>query len=208
MIDVAATGSVGETTAPRAKATGHVQLEHVVAHDGDEHHRHEHEPDGRHREGTGVAAERLDVREEGRRVEQRRQEDEQHEVRVELRLGDAGQDAQHETAEDEHDRVRDADAAGQRVENGDRHEHGGQAEFEAVHDGNIREQARRAPGLCGYAASSSSSSGRPGPGGGVGVPSASAFSATPGWRNTSTPRSSSVVTLMNERSSSGSRVDA
>ncbi len=125
------------------------QIEHVVAGEGDQYDRDQHEPDGRQGERPRVAAKRPHVGEEGRGVQQRRQEDEQHEVRIELGLGDAGENPQHQTAQNEHDRIRDADASGERVEDGDREEHGGQTDLEFLHGRHSRawRSVRAEPGL-------------------------------------------------------------
>jgi hypothetical protein len=45
--------------------------------------------------------------EEGRRVEQRRQDDDEDDIGIELDVGDAGDEAQRRAADHEQDRVRD-----------------------------------------------------------------------------------------------------
>ena len=71
--------------------------------------------------------------EERRDVQQRWQEHEQHEVGIQLDLGHARQEPERQPAEDQHDRVRDADAGGNHVEDGDRHQHPGEDDVEAFH---------------------------------------------------------------------------
>ena len=48
-------------------------------------------------------------------------------------MGQARHETEREAAEDQHDRVRDTDPAGQRVEDGHRHQHPGEDDLEPFH---------------------------------------------------------------------------
>ena len=135
MIAVAATGSVGETIAPSAKASGHESPIASCADHGDGPDRHEHQADRRHRDRAQVAAQRAQVREEGGRVQQRRQEDQEHQIGLELDLRDARQQTEHQPAQHERDRIGDRQPARDHVQARDRHEQRRQDDLEILHGG-------------------------------------------------------------------------
>jgi hypothetical protein len=68
--------------------------------------RRENEPDRGQGERPHVGAQRAEVREEGGRVQERRQEDHQHQIGIELDVRDARDQAENEAAQHERDRVR------------------------------------------------------------------------------------------------------
>jgi hypothetical protein len=70
-IEVAATGSVGPTIAPRAKAGAQPKAEDAVGDDRDRRRRRQHETDREQRDHPQVAPQRRQVGEEGARVQQR-----------------------------------------------------------------------------------------------------------------------------------------
>ena len=135
MIAVAATGSVGETIAPSAKASGHESPIASCADHGDGPDRHEHQADRRHRDRAQVAAQRAQVREEGGRVQQRRQEDQEDQIGLELDLRDARKQTEHQPAQHERDRIGHRQPARDHVQARDRHEQRRQDDLEILHGG-------------------------------------------------------------------------
>ena len=142
-IVVAASGSVGETIAPSANAAAHgrpaiaacatTATATVV------------------RSTSAIAlsvigrrfAAQVAQRGEVRRVEQqRRQEDEEHELRVELDVGHAGREADEAAADHEQDRVGHAEDARQRGQRGDRDQQEEDDELGVLH---AREHATASP---------------------------------------------------------------
>ena len=73
-------------------------------------------------EAAQVGFELAERREVPAREKQRRQEDEEDEVRWQLELGESRDGAEHEPAEDHHDRVRDRETARDDRERGDEDE--------------------------------------------------------------------------------------
>ena len=108
MIAVAATGSVGETTAPRTKAAAHgrpgtiawatTATMTIVSED---------EPDREQPDRAQVGAQVAQRGEERGAVEERRQDADEDEVGRQVDLGQARDEAEREAAEHEQDRVRD-----------------------------------------------------------------------------------------------------
>jgi hypothetical protein len=94
--------------------------------------RHEHEPDREPADRPHVALELARVGEEGGAVEQRRQEQQEHEVRVERDLADPGHEPEREPARDEGDRVGHADDPREDRQRDDRHEQAEDRELEMV----------------------------------------------------------------------------
>jgi hypothetical protein len=99
--------------------------------DGDRGHHDEH--CGQQRDRPHVRAQLAQIGEEAARVQQRREEDHEHESGVEAHVWNAGQEAEHRAAEDQQDGVRDTGPRRHPAE--DRH---GQEEaddhgFEVVH---------------------------------------------------------------------------
>ncbi len=88
-------------------------------------HRHQDETDAGDRDRPEVPAQIAEVREEGGAVEQRGQEDDEHDVRIEVHLGQAGDETEKRAADDEHDRVGDRKATRERAEAGDGNEQPG-----------------------------------------------------------------------------------
>ena len=78
----------------------------------------QHEPDREQADRADVLLQLPQPGEERRRVEQRRQEDQQDEIRLELDVRDAGDEPEPEAAEDEEDRVRDVEDARRGDEDG------------------------------------------------------------------------------------------
>ena len=91
-----ASGSVGETTAPRANAAA--------------------QQNRGERERPQAGADVVEVREEGRGVQQRRQEDHEDDLGVELDLRQPGDEAHRGAADHQHDRVRDRQLASERAQ--------------------------------------------------------------------------------------------
>ena len=120
-IEVAASGSVGETIAPRTNALGHERSSMnacattatptVVAAD---------ESDREQADRSDVRPEITERREERRAVEQRREDAEEDELRLELELGHCRDDADREAAEHEQDRIRDPQRRSDREHRRDR----------------------------------------------------------------------------------------
>ena len=77
------------------------------------------EPDREQSDRPGVGAEVAEGREEGGSVEERRQHAEQHQLRLELELGQPREEPEHEPAEHEQDRVGDPQRGRAREEGGD-----------------------------------------------------------------------------------------
>ena len=80
-----------------------------------------------------VAAKAVEVGEERRDVEQRRQEQHEHELRVELDIRHAGHEPDAEAAEDEQDRVRHAEPAREHAEGGDGRQQPEQEHLDVTH---------------------------------------------------------------------------
>ena len=78
-----------------------------VAHRSHREHRREHEAQGEQRDGPRIGAQVAQRGEEGGRVEQRRQEADEHDVRPQRVVRDARDEPDREAAEHEQDRVRD-----------------------------------------------------------------------------------------------------
>ena len=87
-----------------------------------------------HRDRLRVAAQVAHGGEERRAVQERRQEDQEHEVRVELDVRHAGQEADHRAAHHERHGVRHAQQSGEDREAGDRQEQPEDDQLEVVHD--------------------------------------------------------------------------
>ena len=85
------------------------QVDELVPDDRDRAGRYQHQSDRGQRQGAGVGAQCPQIGHEGRHIEQRRQEDHQHQVGLELDVGDAGEVAERDRPEHEHDWVRDAE---------------------------------------------------------------------------------------------------
>ena len=118
---------MGETIAPSTNAAGHdmpsitAWATTATAPRG-----REHEPDREQADRADVLAQLPQPGEERRRVEQRRQEDQQDEVRLELDVRDAGDEPEPEAAEDEEDRIRHVEDARRGDEDGDREQQPGE----------------------------------------------------------------------------------
>ena len=105
MIRPAASGSVGEITAPSANAAAHGSPASAWGDDRHSRHRHEHEPDRHQRDPAQVLPDVAEVREE-RAVDQDRQEHDEHDVRIEIDRRNARDEPEQRAADHEHDRVR------------------------------------------------------------------------------------------------------
>jgi hypothetical protein len=95
---------------------GPAQPDDVVCDDSYDDHRHHDNADRKQGDRPGVAAQVAQRGEESGAVEQRREEDQQHQVRVQLQLRDARDVADSDAAEHEGDRVRHAQHARQHRE--------------------------------------------------------------------------------------------
>jgi len=104
-----------------------------VCRDGDRRRGGDHEADRQQRDGAQVRLEVAQVGEVRRRVQQRRQEDHQHQLRLQLGVGQAGQEAHHQPSEHQHDRVRHADRPAGGGQHGDGHQQRDQDQLDAVH---------------------------------------------------------------------------
>ncbi|HET8592846.1 MAG TPA: hypothetical protein VFL56_04215 [Solirubrobacterales bacterium] len=98
------------------------QIHQLVGDDRDRPRGRQNQADRLEGDHPGIRAQAAQVGEEGGRVEQRRQEDEQNQVGIEDYLRHPGQEAQHQAAEDQGNRVRDLDPVGERVQAGGRDE--------------------------------------------------------------------------------------
>jgi hypothetical protein len=90
--------------------------DHGVGDDRDRQHRGQHEADGEERDRANVRAELPQRREEGRPVQEGRQDRDQHEVGSELDARHAGHESEPEASEDEQDGVGNPDQLGHRQE--------------------------------------------------------------------------------------------
>jgi hypothetical protein len=86
----------------------------------------EHEPDREQADRADVLAQLAQPGEERRRVEQRGQEDEQHEIRLELDVRDARDQPEPEASEHEEDRIRHVEHARRSDENRDGEQQAGE----------------------------------------------------------------------------------
>ena len=84
----------------------------------DHDHRREHQPDGAQRDPAQVGADVVQVREERCAVEEGRQEDDEHDVRIELHLGEPRHEAEQGPTDDQDHRVGDREPARERAETG------------------------------------------------------------------------------------------
>ena len=109
------------------------QVDELVADDRDRTGRKQHQADRGQRQRAGVGAHRAQIGEEGRHVEQRRQEDHQDQVGVELDVRDAGQVTDGDRPDHEHDRVRDVEQPGDHAQRRDRDAQAQDQELGLVH---------------------------------------------------------------------------
>ena len=138
MIVVAATGSVGETMAPSANAAAHGRSgDERVGDDGDRDHRASTSPTTSSAIGRRFARRSRRSAKNAADVEQWRQEDDEDELRRELDVGQAGDEADQQAADDEHDRVRDVDGAGGRGQHGHRNQEADEDELDVVDPGRL-----------------------------------------------------------------------
>ena len=127
----------------RAEREGHRprQLDHLVPEDGDHADRGRDQTRREQRDRARVVPQRAQVREEGGRVEKRRQEDHQHQLRLELISGMPGQQPERQSAENERDRIGDREPARKHVQPRDRDEEGDDEDLEVLHGGHCRGSA-------------------------------------------------------------------
>ena len=112
-IAVAAIGSVGETTAPSTNASGPADPSRLVRDDRDAGRRRGDDPQGEERDRPKVVAQLAQPGRVRGHVEQRRQDPDEDELRRHRDRRDARCEPEQEAAEDEQDRVRDAERPGQ-----------------------------------------------------------------------------------------------
>ena len=105
-------------------------VDHLVGDDRHAHHREDHEADREQADLAQVVAQLVQRGEEGRGVEQRRQDDDQHDVGVELHVGDARDEAERRAADDEQDRIGDLPVVGDHEQDRDGAQHGEQHEVQ------------------------------------------------------------------------------
>jgi hypothetical protein len=136
MIVAAASGSVGETIAPSTNAAsqGRSGISSCAA-QATAAHRHQHEPDGGQRERAQAGAQVVDVGVDRRGVEERRQEDDEHHLGIELHLRQARDEPDQRAADDEHDRIRDRHQARERAQAGDGDQQPGDEDLGLAHRG-------------------------------------------------------------------------
>ena len=115
----AETGSVGPSTAPSTNAAAHGMPEHGVGHGGDRGDRDQHEPDREQRDRRPVRLQLVRGDRDRGRVQQRRQEDEEDDVGVELGRRQARDEPDDQPAEHQRDRVRHAGAQAEAGQHGD-----------------------------------------------------------------------------------------
>ena len=94
----------------------------MVGHHGDGAHRGQDQAEGEQPDGPGVAPQLVEVGEERRRVQERREEDQQDEVGVQLDVGHAGREAERRAAQHQQDRIGDPDPAGDHRQHRNRQE--------------------------------------------------------------------------------------
>ena len=92
------------------------QPDHLVGDDGDRGRGDQHEPDRGQRDRPRAVAQAAQVGEERGRVQQRRQEDEQHQVGVERDLGDPRHQPEQQASDHQRDRIRDLEPVRERVQ--------------------------------------------------------------------------------------------
>ena len=116
---LAASGSVGETIAPRANAAGQVMpVDHRVGDHGHRDRGGQDQPDRGHRDRPGVGPQVAGRGEEAGPVQQRRQEHHQDQLGRQLDAGMPGSEPEHQPAEDEQDRIGHANQPGQDAQPG------------------------------------------------------------------------------------------
>ena len=103
-----------------------------MAHHRDGEHRCDHQPDGQHAYRAGVGPQLAQVREEGRGVEQGRQEEQQDEIRLETDVGHAGNEAESQPAQHQQDGVGNADQACHHCQSGHGHEEPEDDQFDVL----------------------------------------------------------------------------
>ena len=118
---VAAMASVGETIAPRTKAAAHGSPATVWTTAATTKVVIKHEPYREERDRPDVGPKVAPRGKERRDVQQRRQEQQEHELRVEPHPRKTGHEPEHRTTEDEQDRVRYLEPRGERGQR--RHSH-------------------------------------------------------------------------------------
>ena len=118
-----------------------VEPDHVVRDGGNRDHGDQHHRHGQQEYRARVAAQVAQRREERGAVEQRRQEDEQHQLRVELDLRDAGHEADDGAAEHQRDRVGNPQYLGQHGEGHDAQQQAEDHEFRVLHASRVTSDA-------------------------------------------------------------------
>ena len=119
----AARASVGETIAPRVNAAPHdIPAKAACATTRDDAGGRGDEPHREQRDRPQVRAEVAQAREERRRVEERRQDRDEHEIRRQLHLGQPRHEAEQEAADDEEHRDRHPAARRDDEHDGERRE--------------------------------------------------------------------------------------
>jgi hypothetical protein len=105
---------------------------------------HEHEPDRVQADPAQVRPQVAQRREVGRVEQERRQEDQEDEIRVELDLRHAGHEPDKAPGHHQQDRVGDPERAGQHRHRGDGHEQEQDYELDVLHQGEATSRASAA----------------------------------------------------------------
>ena len=132
-IAVAASGSVGETIAPARTRPPTASRGPLHAPRRRPDRRQQHQPDRVHRDHPHLRAEVAQGAEVGEVEQQRRQEDQQDDVRVQRHVGHARREADQAPAHDERDRVGDVERPCGRGEHRDRDQQEEDDELDVVH---------------------------------------------------------------------------
>jgi hypothetical protein len=141
MIVVAASGSVGEDRSKRERRRPRQATDERVRGARDRAHGEQYQPDRAERQPSHVSAQIAEVREDRGAVEQRRQQDHQHDLGIESDLRRARDEPESRAAHDEHDRIRHGQHAGESAEPGHRDEQPGDKKLRFSHSpgGSTRE---------------------------------------------------------------------
>ena len=105
----------------------------------------DHEADRDHRDAARVGPQLAKVGEERRHVQEGRQEQDEHELRIELHVRDPGDEADRKAAQHQQDRVGDAEQPGQHAERRDRHQQAEKKQLRVVHRLKTASAARPGP---------------------------------------------------------------
>jgi hypothetical protein len=134
MISAGATASVGGDDRAEHERGPPVEPDRLVGDDRDRRHGHEDERDREQRDRLGVSPQVAHGGEERGPVQERWEEDQEHEIRVELHGGNAGQEADHGAPHHQRHRVGHTDQARDHGEAGDGQEQPEDDQLDVLHD--------------------------------------------------------------------------